>query len=110
MTKLSMRLESMNRALGLYLCPLLFRLPRPSRWDVFMSRLKVGYDEAYRKTEDYFGPGATSVLRKHYHLIGKDRPVLDIGAGQGRNTLFLARKGFAVDALDPSQVAIDTIE
>ena len=75
-----------------------------------MSRFKVGYDEAYRKTEDYFGPGATSVLRKHYHLIGKDRPVLDIGAGQGRNTLFLARKRFAVDAIDPSQVAMDTID
>jgi tellurite methyltransferase len=108
--KLIMRLESINRALGLFLRPLLFRLPRPTKRDVFMPRFKVGYDEEYRKTEDYFGPGATSILRKHYHLIGKDRPVLDIGAGQGRNTLFLARKRFRVDAIDPSQVAIDTID
>jgi tellurite methyltransferase len=75
-----------------------------------VSRLKVGYDEAYRKTEDYFGPGPTSLLKKHYQLISKAKPILDIGAGQGRNTLFLARKGFMVDAIDPSQVAIDTID
>jgi cyclopropane fatty-acyl-phospholipid synthase-like methyltransferase len=70
----------------------------------------MGYDEAYRKTEDYFGPGATSLLMKHHHLISKARPVLDIGAGQGRNTLLLARNRFMVDAIDPSQAAIDTID
>lgn len=36
-------------------------------------------------------------------------PVLDIGVGQGRNTLFLAREGFQVDALDPSKVAVETV-
>ncbi|MGD9549220.1 MAG: methyltransferase domain-containing protein [Candidatus Krumholzibacteriia bacterium] len=31
--------------------------------------------------------------------------VLDIGAGQGRNALFLARRGFDVHTLEPSNVA-----
>jgi cyclopropane fatty-acyl-phospholipid synthase-like methyltransferase len=68
------------------------------------------YDERYKKTEDYFGPGAAPLLRKYHHLISKASPVLDIGAGQGRNTLFLARNRFMVDAIDPSKVAIDTID
>jgi tellurite methyltransferase len=69
----------------------------------------MGYDERYKKTEDYFGPGATPLLRKYHLLINKARPVLDIGAGQGRNTLFLARNRYMVDAIDPSEVAIDTV-
>jgi len=35
--------------------------------------------------------------------------VLDIGAGQGRHTLFLARKGYSVDAIDHSAVGLETI-
>lgn len=35
--------------------------------------------------------------------------MLDIGVGQGRNTLFLARKGFRVDGIDPSGVAVQTV-
>jgi SAM-dependent methyltransferase len=37
------------------------------------------------------------------------RPILDIGAGQGRNTLYLARTGFSVVAVDTSRIAIETI-
>ncbi len=36
-------------------------------------------------------------------------PVLDIGAGQGRNALFLAQNGIKVVAIDPSEVAVNTI-
>ncbi len=48
-------------------------------------------------------------MKKYYHLIDKAQPVLDVGAGQGRNALFLARNGLTVDAIDTSKVAIDTI-
>jgi cyclopropane fatty-acyl-phospholipid synthase-like methyltransferase len=41
--------------------------------------------------------------------MNKSKPVLDIGAGQGRNAFFLAREGFMVDAIDPSKVATETI-
>lgn len=34
-------------------------------------------------------------------------PALDLACGAGRNALFLARNGFAVDAIDISQVALD---
>ncbi len=66
------------------------------------------YDDTYRESPDYFGEPA-EVLTKNFHLIGTSRPVLDIGAGQGRHTLFLARKGYKVDAIDPSSVGLETI-
>jgi cyclopropane fatty-acyl-phospholipid synthase-like methyltransferase len=43
------------------------------------------------------------------HLMDVSRPVLDLGAGQGRNAIFLARQGYTVHALDPSRVAVDVI-
>ena len=35
--------------------------------------------------------------------------MLDVGAGQGRNALFLARRGLAVHAIDPSRVAVEQL-
>lgn len=67
------------------------------------------YDQAYRDIPDYFGDEPTEILAENYKLIGKSKPVLDIGAGQGRNSLFLARHGYAVDAVDPSPVGLETI-
>lgn len=38
------------------------------------------------------------------------RRVLDLGAGGGRHTMFMARKGFSVVALDISETALKTID
>lgn len=43
-------------------------------------------------------------------LCGSDTPVLDLGAGNGRNTLYLARLGFRVDAIDCVRRSIDQLE
>jgi cyclopropane fatty-acyl-phospholipid synthase-like methyltransferase len=69
----------------------------------------MSYDETYKNTKNNFGEEPEPVLRNYYHKINKSKPVLDIGAGQGRNTFFLAREGFTVDAIDPSKVATETI-
>ncbi len=68
------------------------------------------YDQAYRDVPDYFGDEPTEILTKYFHLMDKARPVLDIGAGQGRNSIFLARQGYTVDAIDPSPVGLETID
>jgi 2-polyprenyl-3-methyl-5-hydroxy-6-metoxy-1,4-benzoquinol methylase len=65
------------------------------------------YDQAYRDIPDYFGDKPTEILTDYYQSIAKTRPVLDVGAGQGRNSLFLARHGFTVDAIDPSPVGLE---
>jgi cyclopropane fatty-acyl-phospholipid synthase-like methyltransferase len=67
----------------------------------------MNYDDAYRKSSDFFGTEPHDNLKKYFHLMDKNRLALDVGAGQGRNALFLARQGFTVDAIDPSQVAFD---
>lgn len=65
-----------------------------SRWDTF-----------YR-TENYvFGKEPAAFLRDHIHLLPVGR-VLDIGMGEGRNAVYLAKKGFRVDGIDISEVAL----
>jgi len=67
------------------------------------------YDEVYCKTKSYFGAEPEPLLKHHRHLLDKSHRILDIGAGQGRHALFLAREGFKVDAIDSSKVAIETV-
>lgn len=67
------------------------------------------WDDLYRETADYFGADPDPSLEQFVGLLDPSRTVLDIGCGQGRNTLFLARRGFRVDALDPSRVALDQL-
>jgi tellurite methyltransferase len=69
----------------------------------------MSYDETYKNTKNAFGTEPELVLRNYYRRMNKSRPVLDIGVGQGRNALFLAREGFTVDAIDPSRIAIETV-
>jgi cyclopropane fatty-acyl-phospholipid synthase-like methyltransferase len=67
------------------------------------------YDEMYSNTNNAFGTEAEAVLKSYYRRMNKSQRILDIGVGQGRNTLFLAREGFTVDAIDPSRIAIETV-
>ncbi len=67
------------------------------------------YDEAYNKSANYFGSKQNKILTQYHHLIDKAKPILDVGAGQGRNSIYLARQGYDVSAFDPSQVGIDII-
>ncbi len=64
------------------------------------------YDELYDKDPDYFGVEPVEILKDYYCLIDKNRPVLDIGSGTGRNAISLAQQDIRVDAIDPSPVAV----
>jgi SAM-dependent methyltransferase len=66
------------------------------------------YDQTYKTSDEYFGSRPDPILEHYCGLLEAPGPVLDVGAGQGRNALFLARRGFSVDAIDPSQVAVET--
>ncbi len=50
------------------------------------------------------------ILTSYSVLLPPGGAVLDIGAGQGRNALFLARKGIEVDAVEPSYIAIESLK
>jgi SAM-dependent methyltransferase len=67
------------------------------------------FDELYKDVIDYFGAEPDSLLVRFQRELAADGRVLDIGAGQGRNALFLARQGLAVDCIDPSEVAEEQV-
>lgn len=67
------------------------------------------FQKFYEK-ECFYYPEPSSVLKKHINLIkGEDLVALDLGCGDGRNTLFVARKQFQTFCYDLSQNAIDKI-
>jgi len=69
----------------------------------------MDYDIIYSLNDNYFGYEPERILRNYYHLINVKKPVLDIGAGQGRNSVFLGREGYTVHALEPSRIGTNAV-
>jgi 2-polyprenyl-3-methyl-5-hydroxy-6-metoxy-1,4-benzoquinol methylase len=69
----------------------------------------MSYDDLYSTCDRYFGSEPNTLLVDHYRQLDRARPVLDVGAGQGRNAVFLARQGFVIDAVEPSRVAVEAL-
>lgn len=67
----------------------------------------MDYNLYYKINTDVFGKTPEKILVDYAKLISKEYPVLDIGAGQGRNTIYLSKLGYEVDAIDPSSVSIN---
>lgn len=70
-----------------------------------MKKDQKRWDERYRGRGFVFPKGPHPFLKKHFRLLPKGR-ALDLAAGEGRNAIFLAEKGFEVDAVDISEVAL----
>ena len=67
------------------------------------------YDERYGIEGLYWSSRPSAACYEILRLMPPDRPVrvLDIGCGEGRNALFLGRKGYHVDAFDISRKGVD---
>ncbi len=63
------------------------------------------WDERYSNPEYVYGTEPNQFLAAHFNKIPKGR-VLEIGAGEGRNGVFLAIKGYQVTAVDQSGVGL----
>lgn len=67
---------------------------------------KTHWDSLYDKTVGYvFGQEPAEILRANVDILPVGR-ALDIAMGEGRNAVFLAKKGFVVDGVDYSEVAL----
>ncbi len=66
------------------------------------------WNARYRERGTEPGPPSEWLVRNAELLAGTR--ALDLACGTGRNSLFLAARGFAVDALDISEVAIQALQ
>lgn len=64
----------------------------------------MDFDYFYSKQKSYFGEspsdGLVAMLKEYDVNIGK---ALDIGAGEGRNSIYLAQLGFNVTSIEPTK-------
>ena len=66
----------------------------------------TNWDERFRAGEYPEQPEPSPLLREYVDAVPDGR-ALDVAAGTGRNALFLAEAGYAVDALDRSRVGLE---
>ncbi|MAZ40943.1 hypothetical protein CL654_02405 [bacterium] len=70
---------------------------------------KNHYNDLYKKETDPFGVGPSKLTTMLLDYISNGS-VYEIGAGNGRNSLFLASKGFDVEINDTSDAGIGAVE
>lgn len=69
--------------------------------------MKVEYDKYYQ-TENLFGEPYPELIKFYSELKNKGK-LLDLGCGQGRDAIALARLGFEVTGIDCSKVGIEQL-
>jgi len=69
------------------------------------------WEKAYSEETDFFGQEPSFSARKATEQFKKEGKthILELGPGQGRDTLFFAKNGFQVYALDYSEKAVGAI-
>ena len=67
------------------------------------------HDAKYRTERFYWGQRPSAACYDVLRLLPPDQPLklLDIGCGEGRNSIFFARNGYDVTAFDLSEVGVD---
>jgi SAM-dependent methyltransferase len=73
-----------------------------------LDQQRLHWDRAYAAEMDFFGGDPSLAARRaaDRFLEGGCNLLLELGAGQGRDTLFFARTGFHVYAMDYSESAL----
>ncbi|MBI5186630.1 MAG: class I SAM-dependent methyltransferase [Nitrospinae bacterium] len=64
------------------------------------------WDKKFSVKDYIYGKEPTPFLKENVGLLKKGR-ALDVAAGEGRNSVFLAKEGFEVDALDISRAGLE---
>ena len=76
-----------------------------------LNAQKIHWEKTFAGKSDMFGTEPSYLARKAAALFKKERAarILELGGGQGRDTLFFAREGFQVYVVDYSHEAVETI-
>lgn len=67
------------------------------------------WDERYRAGHYIFGTRPNDFLKEHFHTLPKGK-ILCPAEGEGRNSVFLAKHGYSVTAVDSSAVGLKKAE
>jgi tellurite methyltransferase len=67
------------------------------------------WNERYTQGFEPFPDAPAPWLVEHGDLLTGGGRALDVACGDGRNALYLAQRGYEVDAIDASDVAIDAL-
>ncbi len=81
-------------------------------YHIFMDdRQRLHWDESFSQDPEFFGAGPSYPAQQAMRCFECEgvNCVLELGAGQGRDSLFFAQRGLRVVCLDYSQQAIDGI-
>lgn len=69
---------------------------------------KAWWDERYQSTSTFlYSKEPSSFLLNHLDLLPPQAKILEVGCGEGRNSIALAAKGFQVTAMDFSATAME---
>ena len=76
-----------------------------------LNRQNFHWEKTFANTPEMFGEEPSEPARKAVEIFQEEgkKKILELGAGQGRDTLFFARNGFQVCALDYSETGVQTI-
>lgn len=75
-----------------------------------MESDRIKWNQRFESEESYLGQKASPFLAREIDVIlglAPGKRALDIACGEGRNSVFLARHGFSVTALDISDVGLE---
>jgi len=70
---------------------------------------RIKWNRKFREHPELLQKRAPSALVEAFERFAPVRTALDLACGGGRHTLFLAEKGFHVDAVDISAVALEAL-
>lgn len=68
------------------------------------------WNEKFSRDGFLYGTKANNFIKENAPLIEKKTTILCLGEGEGRNALYLAKKGFHVEALDASDVGLKKLQ
>lgn len=83
--------------------------PKIGNWE--LNAQLAHWETTFADVPDMFGTGPSEPARKAAALFKKERAVriLELGGGQGRDSIFFAREGFQVCTLDYTKESISAI-
>jgi len=70
---------------------------------------KKKWDEKYRKKSELLRPREASLNIQKFVVKSNGAKALDLACGAGRNTIYLAKLGYEIDALDIAEVALEAL-